>query len=84
MPRKKTSKPKTPSRIEIPQGLGPGIFGKRPAGEMPVDSVAEKLGVKPHVLAGLKVECGWDSETKVTESEFLERLNDWLGQSQGV
>ena len=84
MPRKKTSKPKTPPRIEIPQGLTFGAFRKRTADEMPVDSVAEKLGVKPHVLAGLKVECGWDSETKVTENEFLERLNDWLGQPQGA
>ena len=34
-------------------------------------------------LAGLKVEQGWNSETRVTEADFRARLNAWLGQTQG-
>ena len=84
MPRKKTSEPGTPTRITLPAGIGQTLLGGKAAGEMPVDAVAEKLGVKPHVLAGLKVECGWNSETKVTEAEFQARLKTWLGQAQGA
>ena len=71
-----TESPAVPP-IRLPLGAG-GILGASMQA-VPLDTLAERLGVKPHVLAGLKAERGWDAGTRVTEKEFRARLSEWLG-----
>ena len=69
--------------VRLPGVTAAGILGRSAPVPVPLDTLAARLGVKPHILAGLKVEQGWNSETRVTEADFRARLNAWLSQPQG-
>ena len=64
------------SKLSIP------ITGKTEAA-LPVDALAADLGISPPVLAGLKTAFGWTPSTRITRSEFAEKVKTWLGASAG-
>ena len=50
---------------------------------MPVDAVSADLGISAPVLAGMKTAFGWTASTRITKSEFAEKVKAWLGAPAG-
>ncbi len=61
--------------------LSISITGKPEAA--PVDTLADELGISSPVLAGLKTAYGWTPSTRITRSEFAEKVKSWLGAAAG-
>ena len=71
--KKKTALKRLPKLV----GKFPRLGGKREA-MFPVDKFAGRSRVSAAALAGMKTAYGWDSQTKLTESEFTEKTRAWL------
>jgi len=55
----------------------------KPEPSVPVDSLANELGISPPVLAGMKTAYGWTASTRIKKSEFAEKVKTWLGARAG-
>ena len=71
-------KKKTESK-RLPKLAGnfPSLGEKREA-TFPINELAKRARVSQSVLAGMKTAYGWNSHTKLTESEFSEKTRAWL------
>ena len=72
--RKKKTQPK---RLPNLAGNFPSLGEKREA-TFPIDELAERNRLSAAALAGMKTAYGWDSRTKLTETEFTEKARVWL------
>lgn len=61
--------------------LNLSLTGKPEA--VPIDTLADEAGISPPVLAGLKTAFGWTPNTRITRSEFAEKVKTWLGAAAG-
>ena len=46
-------------------------------------ALAEELGVKPYVLAGVKVMKGWTDGTRLTKAELKRALDEFMSKAGG-
>ena len=73
----KKKKKTVPKPLPKLRGKFPSLGAKREA-TFPVDELAKRNRVSATALAGMKTAYGWDSQTKLTESEFTEKTRAWL------
>ena len=73
----KKKKKTAPKRLPKLAGNFPRLSEKREA-TFPVVELAKRGRVSRSALAGMKTAYGWDSQTRLTESEFTEKTRSWL------
>ena len=71
--KKRTATKRLPKLV----GNFPRLGEKREA-TFPVDELAKRARLSRSALAGMKTAYGWDSQSKLTESEFTEKTRAWL------
>ena len=75
-----SARQKAPAAPKLKVPLFPGF--KEPP-KLPFSTLADKHGTSAVLLAAVKAEHGWGDDTRLTESEYLAALDDWLKAPAG-